>query len=209
MTEKPPSNEGRKFDRDEFRKEILGRIKSAIKNPELETLVLGYYFNGELFSPENAIRLTNLSLEKLEAFYSMIIEEIGMIPREDLSEDLRRIVEREQTDEEENTIDHEMKHAREALNQSVRLENCELELFFSTSGFGLRLVHQFITPKDLEPMQKIHIALAPETPSSGDLAVVRKLIEENREYFRQNPELLKQVTEMYLEKTGKGLDVEV
>jgi predicted NodU family carbamoyl transferase len=137
-SEKPQSEEI--FNREAFRREIREKIKSAIANPEDENILMLDHVAGRHNPPESAIQLTNLSAEKIDEFYGLVIEELKNIKEQKeirLSESLESLVNESSEESDQNTIDHEKAHAKEAVVQSIPLGNCVLELFFTESGFGL------------------------------------------------------------------------
>jgi hypothetical protein len=185
---------------------LRGSIRRAINNPMEELLLMYDYTQGEHISPDEAVVVDRLTMEKAERFYELVREELEQARAEGNVEFSRDLEEALNPDSKgQNTFDHELSHVQSAEGLGVSLEDSKIELFFTTSGFGQRLVHQFIPPEDTDLVKMVQIALAPEQPSPPDFAVVKKALTQSPDSFAPDSDNYRIVSDTFRQKTGREI----
>lgn len=196
----------REFDRESFKEAIRPDVREVIEHPELEMVVMFDFSQGNEYVPEHKIEITDLSIEKVEAFYEVVLDELKRAESEGvkLSPELEALLADE--GQKENTIGHEVKHVVAALDNGISLADSRIELYFTQSGWGLRLVHQFKPPAGSDPIALAYVALAPEKPSAPDFEYFRKLITESRGSFDERAADFAQLKRIYEQKASKAFE---
>ncbi len=184
---------------------LRNRIQHSLYNPMSSLEFLASHWSGEYKPPDNMVVVSHLTIEKAQDLYDVVRDELTVAEsKEDvilshwLEEDLHPCSKKQ------TTFDHELEHIRTAASLGVDLDRSRLELFFLVDGFGLQLTHSFHPPHDIDPVVKIRTALAPEIPSSGDIAVVQQELQQLGAKLFDQPELLKELTQLILPKTGRS-----